>query len=187
MTTNLKNTIYILILTSLALYFSCSKENSSELYPPNAIATCTDGIQNQGEFKVDCGATCEPCPLAPEMTAVIDSFWVPDTMRGPGLWKASVVVAEEHTSGLYILGVDTNTGNFIEFTHSQEFAVGVYTYQNIEGSSFGCDFTDGIVEFSAFDPIQQTVSGTFAFNCIGNFSGKKERVLNGKFVDIKYN
>ena len=40
-----------------------SRNHSSHDASPRAtIATCTDGIKNQGELEVDCGGPCDVCP-----------------------------------------------------------------------------------------------------------------------------
>ena len=49
-----------------------------------------------------------------------------------------------------------------------------------------CELMDGIVEFTAFDTIQKTVSGHFSFNCLGFVTNRKERIINGTFTDLKY-
>ncbi len=40
------------------LLFACSKKDDDSNTP---VATCSDGIQNQGETGVDCGGPCAPC------------------------------------------------------------------------------------------------------------------------------
>ncbi len=42
----------------LLSFFITSCLNDDNLIPPN----CFDGILNNGEFDVDCGGTCDPCP-----------------------------------------------------------------------------------------------------------------------------
>lgn len=49
----------ILFLAACAVISSCKKDNTDN--SPNP-ATCTDGIQNQGETGIDCGGICTPCP-----------------------------------------------------------------------------------------------------------------------------
>ena len=181
--------LFLLFLGVFAtIYVGCKKEDSSEKFPPNTVPTCNDGILNQGEYKIDCGGPCNDCNLIPTMSAVIDSFWVDTSMRGPGLWAADTMYAEESELGdeLFIIGNDTGSSKAIAFVHNQAFQRGVYIYEDIEGTTFGCELSDGIVEFTAFDPVKKTISGTFSFNCIGHSSGKKERIINGKFEDITY-
>ncbi|MFC2100279.1 hypothetical protein ACFLRZ_00465 [Bacteroidota bacterium] len=49
--------IYLLLVIGLILILtnSCNKNDDNEL------ATCSDGIQNQGETGIDCGGPCPPC------------------------------------------------------------------------------------------------------------------------------
>lgn len=178
--------VVLLVGFSATLYVACSKEDSSEKHPPYAVPTCSDGIQNQGEFHIDCGGPCAECQLIPHMSATIDSFWVDTANRGSGYWEADTIGAYSNGSSLLILGVDTNSLKSIAFTHTKEFRRGVYVYEDIDGQTFGCELLDGIVEFTAFDTINRTVSGQYSFNCLGHISGKKERIINGKFIDIKY-
>lgn len=44
--------------------YVCQKDTTTTtVAPPAAVATCSDGIQNQGELRVDCGgANCPTCP-----------------------------------------------------------------------------------------------------------------------------
>ena len=47
---------------------SCSK-NDNTPPDPDATATCSDGIQNQGETGVDCGGpNCQACEVTPTCT-----------------------------------------------------------------------------------------------------------------------
>ena len=58
---------------TLAFAVSCVKPTVDELYPPEASATCSDGIQNQDETDIDCGGeACSACPVecSPEETEV---------------------------------------------------------------------------------------------------------------------
>ena len=178
--------LYIFSIIAVTYFVACDKEDSSEQYPPDAVASCSDGLLNQGEFKVDCGGPCDSCKLFPKMTAFIDSFWIPDTQRGPQTFTASIAWGDFTSGGVRVNGVDTNNGQSITFVHNQAFKRGVYLYDDIDGESWGCDFVDGVVEITAFDTVKSTLSGTFSFNCIGRISGKKERVLDGIFEDIQY-
>jgi hypothetical protein len=179
--------LFILALIGV-LYVACSKEDSSEKFPPNTVATCADGLLNQGEFRVDCGGPCDTCALKPKMTAVIDSFWLPDTAKGSGAFAAHVMYAYRSlgSNHLEIYGVDTNLNASINFVHTQGLNRGVYFYDDIEGKVFDCELLDGLVEITAIDKKAGAVSGTFSFNCLGGSSGKKERVINGHFEDIDF-
>ncbi len=50
--------LFLLALASCLILFSCSKDEDTDDTP---VATCTDGIQNQGETGIDCGGPCAAC------------------------------------------------------------------------------------------------------------------------------
>jgi hypothetical protein len=182
---NINYPLIILLFIGLA-YAACKKEDSSEKFPPSTIASCSDGLLNQGEFKVDCGGPCDSCLLLPSLTAVVDSFWLPDTSKGDGFFGADVINGYVIGSSIEVIGQDTNTGLSIRFVHNKDLKRGVYFYDDIEGEVFSCDLLDGLVEITAFDKRYKTISGNFSFNCLGGTSGKKERVINGHFADVKF-
>jgi hypothetical protein len=43
------------------------------------VATCTDGIQNEGETGIDCGGPCKPCDETPQLSpiGVLETAFVP--------------------------------------------------------------------------------------------------------------
>lgn len=177
---------FVLMGFLFTAYIGCSKEDSSEKHPPNGVPTCGDGIMNQGEFRVDCGGPCSPCALAPSMSATIDSFWVDPSVRGSGYWEADSLRSYAEPGGFFLEGLHISSAKKISFTHTQGLERGVYIYDDIDGATFGCELMDGIVEIIAVDKVKRTVSGNFSFNCLGNSSGKKERIIDGKFRDITY-
>lgn len=52
--------ILVMIFATLFIYSGCSKDDEDE----TPAATCSDGIQNQGESGVDCGGPCSACPTS---------------------------------------------------------------------------------------------------------------------------
>lgn len=54
--------LFVLFAGFVLSFNACSKKEDTTATP--IIATCSDGIQNQGETGIDCGGPCAACPPA---------------------------------------------------------------------------------------------------------------------------
>lgn len=128
-----------------------------------APATCSDGIQNQGETGVDCGGpNCAPCVVPPSVAAptppnrnavdVISIFSdayqdiVVDTFDTPWCGAATndVMIASNPTkvvSGLGCEGVEFITGRF-DATTMTHFHMDIFTSADTANKSFNIKFSD---------------------------------------------
>lgn len=62
----MKKIIYLFSILSITLAaVSCSSDDDAPIVVPPVVATCTDGIQNQGEAGIDCGGPCAACTVEP--------------------------------------------------------------------------------------------------------------------------
>ncbi len=62
----MKKIIYLFSIMSITLAaVSCSSDDDAPIVVPPPTATCSDGIQNQGETGIDCGGPCSACIVTP--------------------------------------------------------------------------------------------------------------------------
>src|SRR5690554_519564 len=62
----MKKIIYLFGIMSITMAtVSCSSDDNDPIVVPPVTATCSDGIQNQGETGIDCGGPCSPCEVDP--------------------------------------------------------------------------------------------------------------------------
>lgn len=62
----MKNLLLLSLLFATLFTVSCSKDDNDD-----TVATCTDGLQNQGETGVDCGGPCGACPVCVTCTSTV--------------------------------------------------------------------------------------------------------------------
>lgn len=144
--------------------------------PCTACATCSDGIQNQGETGVDCGGPCSPCATA-SLTATID-----------GAPFTATFIQAQLLSGMLVIQA-TNGSKTLSLVHSGALATGTYTLQSVSTnyatSSITCLCTTSSITFTTFNTTTQKVSGTFYFNCT-DASSTAHSITSGSFANIGY-
>ena len=150
--------------------------------PCTACASCSDGIQNQGETGIDCGGPCSPCAVA-TMSATIDGT----------PWNANYIKGSLLSGTLAIQGVYISTTQGISLSYSDTFAVGTYPLGSLSGnyavsspSTVNCIIQTGSITFTQFNTTTKTVSGTFYFNCKDTSTGVSQVIANGVFNNVKY-
>ncbi len=167
---------------SSIIYYGCKKKDSNSS-SSTTTATCSDGIQNQGETGVDCGGPCPACAVA-SMSAKVDG----------NQWTANFVTANNMSGTLAIQGSYTPTTQGIDLSYSGTFAVGTYTLGSLDGnyavstpSTVNCIIQTGTITFTTFNTTTKTVSGTFSFSCTDATTHVSQSITNGVFSNVKYN
>ncbi len=171
----------ILLLTAVGIFISCNKEEEPD---PGPVATCSDGIQNQGEVYIDCGG---PCPACPSLTCKVDGVdWTADISSITSGFFGSVLNLQggqsANSSSLLIgyMGVQV-TGNEYPLEDARYTINGVdYVMEN--------KYTDGKITFSKFinTSDEHIIEGTFHFVVKDTISGTTINVTNGAFTNIEY-
>ncbi|MCF8298451.1 MAG: hypothetical protein K9J13_12965 [Saprospiraceae bacterium] len=173
----------LVVLTVIAVSLSCNKKTEEE--DPEPVATCSDGIQNQGEVYIDCGG---PCPACPSLTCKVDGVdWTADISSITSGFFGSVLNLQggqsANSSSILIgyMGVQV-TGNEYPLDDAR------YTINGVDYLMTGPG-TSGKVTFSTFineaDPPQHIIEGTFYFT-VKDGSGNTVNVTNGVFTNIEY-
>ncbi len=180
--------------TALIMVFviSCIKPAHEEEFGPLPSKSCTDGILNQGEYFVDCGGPCAPCPVNSYINFVLDSTpWVhPDTNE---LFiksvKDSVLFLDTSRVRLFMIdaGVPNNSLTFVidgtwrgvrELDQSE--ISGVVTHSVIPGP---LTLTSGVVTITNVDEVNNLISGEFKFNTEPGPDGRIWTIQDGEFRD----
>jgi len=142
---------WTLMLSALGLALgSCSKEEDAA-----TVATCYDGIQNQGETGIDCGGPCAPCVTVPVVTTASVTSITQTTATGGGTvssdggspvtargvcWGTATdpTISDAHTSD------GTDTGSFVSditgLALGTQYYVRAYA-TNSKGTAYGNERT----------------------------------------------
>ncbi len=145
--------------------FRASLLNSTACGSTPPAATCSDGIQNQGETGVDCGGPCSACSTACSGTTVTVSITL-DNYPEETSWNitdASGIIL--YSGGTYANEADgsTLTGDFCLEDGCYDF-----TINDSYGDGICCSYGNG--SFSVSDANNTLVSGsTFTSSSTTNF------------------
>ena len=164
-----------LILTAFVLIQSCKKEEQNT----TPAATCTDGIQNQGETGVDCGGPCAAC-LNTTMSCKIDgAAWTSvSTIYGGVGQSFSGVSSDGKRITLGFQGTTTGTYDLGNLSFNQAAYV---TGSTVYNSAFGGSGSIIVTSYA-----NKVISGTFSFTGSYDQSGTPiVTVTNGVFTDVK--
>ena len=200
--------LFILTLLSVGILSieSCVKEAPIETYPPGGSGgTCFDGLQNQGEYGIDCGGPCAPCAIdKPFLTVTVDSTWVNDTVKTQNrFWTPKHIFVNDSVDAenLIVLAVDSfehNKPQFISlmFKIPRNLQRGVHAIDVMEGYEAYNSYTphkypgtakllNGIITISKRDEVYGYISGYFEFNTYPVDVFKyRIALIDGEFRDI---
>lgn len=165
----------LLLIVGCLLIAACGKTDTATSVP---VPGCFDNIQNQGEFGIDCGGPCAPCPA--KITAKID---------GINWESAGSVTTVVNGNSIIFLGGD-GTSN-MALIYNGPFTVGNYNLQSanytISATSTNYLANTGSITFLSWDNTTQLVSGTFSFNAFeSSGSGDTVHVTNGIFSFVPF-
>jgi len=167
----------LVLVGGFLLLNSCSKEDDSD---NNSTATCSDGIQNQGETGVDCGGPCPDC-LNSSMTATIDgNSWTANyiTYMGISGHSFSGTSADNKRITITFDGDQAAVYSFVDNPYSNQgsYTIGTTVYNT------GFNGT-GSVTITSFE--NNVISGTFSFSAETQFGGNSVNITDGLFTDIE--
>jgi hypothetical protein len=184
---------------------ACEKDNSNNNSAPGGgapVASCNDGIQNQGETGIDCGGPCPPCPTCDDCiknqgeTGVDCGGPCPVTCAArmncfiDGVdWIATNANAIKQISNFRVKGATPTTilevilltGNPSVGNYSLTIGNGTFTEP---GDMF--TINGGSLSFCSFDTINRLVSGSFSFTCSSFVSSNVKTISEGKFYNLMY-
>jgi hypothetical protein len=105
---------------------SCEKSDSTT-NTNTPTATCTDGIQNQGETGIDCGGPCPPCtPVNTSGTLTFNVYQICAGFSSVILNGASVTIYNNQT--------DLNNGDWSYYNYTQ--GNGTVTFNNLTPKTY---------------------------------------------------
>ena len=197
--------VFTAILAAMVL-FACVKDAPIETYPAVENSSCADKIQNQDEYKVDCGGpNCAPCKIEKSViTATIDSTWVLDSNKTENrFWEATKLFIDDTTSASYVSIAATSLygspGDSIHlrFLLPKGLGRGVHIVDTIplgfyiskppNKSSSTFPIEKGVFTITDVDKINGWVTGKFEFNTGPELSTLlRVDVLDGQMIDIPY-
>lgn len=180
--------------------FSCIKQYNTETYKPANSKSCGDGILNNGEYYVDCGGPCDPCPIGkPFVSFQADSTWLPSN---PGNKPVNSDYADVIMQGdyFYITSADTFGSKAesigLSFAVNRNWGLGVHYadpmtgfetyYHRPPGSLPGTvKMESGVITITNVDLVNGLMSGEFKFNSAPDVvTGNRVTIYNGIFKDI---
>lgn len=154
---------------------SCSEKDTKD------VATCSDGIKNQGEEDVDCGGPCPPCVYPTTMSATVSGFnWIGMNMSATLNGGLFTITADNGTTPLWQL-IMVHNGPQAPGTYNLASSTKIL---NLNSKEFFIE--TGTITFTEFNTTQQRVSGTFTF--VAKHPGETLliEVKNGKFANLTY-
>jgi hypothetical protein len=198
--------ILALISVSILAVVSCVKEAPIDTYPPgDGGGSCYDGLQNQGEYGIDCGGPCIPCKIGdPFLTVTVDSTWINDTVKTQfRYWTPKYIFVNDSIDkeNLIIHAVDTfehAKPQFISLTFKipKSFNRGVHAVSDLEQYEAFVTYPpniypgtakllNGIITITKRDDYYGYISGNFEFNT-EPVDVYKYRIalIDGEFRDI---
>lgn len=172
----------LIIALGIVLVTSCGKDDDDNSVAP-IVATCSDGVQNQGETGVDCGGPCTACvsvPVSGQICAMVDGVQ----------FASSSAIGSLNGTTLSIIGSKLN-GENITIMLTPTFAVGTVPLTSGRYFSFTTSpditFLSGTCQFGKFDVVNKLLTGSFSFSYRENISNNIVNVTAGKFIDVRYN
>jgi hypothetical protein len=172
----------ILLISALAIFVQACKDDDKDDQATPA-ATCSDGIQNQGETGIDCGGPCTACAEDTSYTAKVDGV----------VWESDIQsVSNTPATKITLVGIESTSGTRITLTYSGPFTTGtvnigstfVAEYRNAQGDPFGG--ISGSITFTKFDTTNKVISGTFSCNVKNNNTNVTKVITNGVIQNIEY-
>ncbi|MBL0343568.1 MAG: hypothetical protein IPP71_23560 [Bacteroidetes bacterium] len=167
--------IHLALFLGFFMLSGCGKTDSAVSTP---VPDCFDNIQNQGEFGIDCGGPCGPCPA--KMTAKIDGV----------NWESqgNVTTVINGNSIIFLAGNGTTNMALI---YNGPFTAGNFNLQSanysITATSTNYITNVGNISFLSWDQAEQLVSGSFSFNAFESTgTGDTVHVTQGKFLFVPY-
>lgn len=176
----------LLIASSISLFVtSCGDDDDDQTTPSTPTATCSDGIQNQGETGIDCGGPCAACPTVSDTsyTAKVDGV----------VWESDIIsVTNTPATKITLVGIESGTGTRLTLTYSGPFTTGtvamgstfVAEYRNAAGTPFGG--ISGSITFTKFNTTSKVISATFTCNVKDNNANITKVITNGVIENIEY-
>ncbi|GDX53240.1 hypothetical protein LBMAG27_22870 [Bacteroidota bacterium] len=178
-----------LFILSVVIFFSeCKKKEP--------IETCSDGIKNQNETNIDCGGTCDACPLpSPSLSAKIDgNSWAPSgipSMPGHAIYSSTnggalVISGSDYTgTGIAIFTLSISDTCSIQLGN---FGLGKSTglFYFLSGPPLYCMIDSGEINISKVDTLHNIIDGSFYFDCNDTSGTHFHHVTDGVFKNISY-
>jgi hypothetical protein len=160
---------------------SCQKQEAQTDNIPQPIATCSDGIMNQGEEDIDCGGPCPVCQ------ATISAMFDTDTFNA----NFNTITSKYANNSFFMSGA-SSLGS-LTLIYTGPLTIGTVNAQGSlvkSANSTTYISTAAVLNFEAINSADSTASGSFSFNAV-NFSAPSDtvKVTNGRFkrISIKNN
>lgn len=175
MSTKIHNMKHLsLFIVILLLTFSCKKKNED-------VDLCTNSFKDIGETGVDCGGSCDPCPVVYMPNAYMRingepvSFTNKSITEQSGNWFLNCF--NDTIQMQFNLGPDISVGNY-QMQNTDNFAV-------VNGLSYNLT-TNGNVGIYVNNATAQRVNGLFQVKFYHTGMVDTLYVTNGEFVDLTY-
>ncbi|MBS1764732.1 MAG: hypothetical protein JSS90_07200 [Bacteroidetes bacterium] len=147
---------------------------------PQPLATCSDGIMNQGETDIDCGGPCPAC--LGNITALANG----DTFNS----TAGTISSFYNNNTLYMTG--TASIGTLSLIYQGPLVTG--TYSNCQGlftkSSNSQSYTtsNATITFTSFNTADSVAAGTFNFDgvCLSCVPTDSVHITSGQFKRISF-
>ena len=163
-----------LLIVILLLTFSCKKKNDD-------VDLCKNGFKDIGETGVDCGGSCDPCPVVylpnayMKLNGIAVSFENKTISELNGNWFLNCF--NDTIQMQFNLGPDISVGNY-QMQPNNNFAV-------INGLNYTLT-TNGNVGIYVNNTAAQRINGLFQTKFYHNGMVDTLFVTNGEFVDLPY-
>jgi len=166
----------VLFLVILGIFSTCKEEEED----PGPVATCSDGILNQGETQIDCGG---PCPACPSITCKVDGAdWTSDYTSITAGFFGSVLQIQGgqslNSSSMLIgyMGLQA-TGDFP--LEAAKYTIGGVNYVMNK-------YPPGRIIFTDYNTTTKKITGTFEFDAKDTLTGNTVSVTLGVFTNVDY-
>lgn len=165
----------ILFLVGIAMVSCTDKDDNKD------TATCTDGIQNQGEEDVDCGGPCPPCIKEPGMTAKVSGYaWTALNLAASLNGGLLNITGDNGVTPFYMIILDYNGPQQVG-THNLSPTTMLL---NMNSKEF--NLVSGTITFTEFNTTAKRISGTFSFEAKHPGETLVISVTQGSFTNLTY-
>lgn len=175
---NLKIQRYgILVLFSLLVLMACKKDGKKT---ETAVCTCSDGVLNQNETKVDCGGVCSVCQTCSD--GIQNEGETGIDCGGP-CGKCPIVYPDSAVYGKNLLGFRNYDTTLVPAYYSLAAKVPAgsklkVTFSNLDGGTLNYGITTGVGNWQIFTDPQLKYQ---SFSVEGPVAADQQFVLGNPF------